>query len=204
MFNTEELYEEAGSRQLRRRGKEFTTELRDKMMGRPGPVALQIMIDWHQLDVSVEELQQETEAIFDDILEQQLAPLPGLLPLLDFLESCDKPKAIATSSQRRFVDRVLTISDLHSRFEFALTSDDIVHGKPAPEIYLAAAARLQVRPENMLVLEDSTIGSQAAVAAGAIVVAVPGEHSRHQTFPDVHLFADTLADPQLRRMIQGG
>ena len=60
MFNTEELYEEVGGELLSRRGKQCTRELLDQMMGRPSRIALQIMIDFHQLDASVEQLQTDT------------------------------------------------------------------------------------------------------------------------------------------------
>ena len=56
MFNTEDLYQYVGSEILRRRGKRFEADLLNQMMGRPGAVALQMMIDWHGLDASVEEL----------------------------------------------------------------------------------------------------------------------------------------------------
>ena len=58
MFNTEELYQDVGAELLRRRGHAFTQELLDQMMGRPGRIALQCMIDRHGLDATVEQLQQ--------------------------------------------------------------------------------------------------------------------------------------------------
>src|SRR5262245_22289269 len=92
MFNTEELYQEVGSELLRRRGYDFTQELLDQMMGRPSHIALQIMIDTHTLKATVEELLAETDEIFPDILRTRLAPMPGLLELLDALEQRKIPK----------------------------------------------------------------------------------------------------------------
>src|SRR5436190_20823147 len=85
MFNTEELYQSVGTELLRRRGCDFPPELLDKMMGRPARVSLQIMIDWHKLDATVEQLSAETDEIFRDVLPQRLAPMPGLLGLLGAL-----------------------------------------------------------------------------------------------------------------------
>ena len=84
-----------------------------------------------------------------------------------------------------------------------LTSADIVEGKPHPEIYRKAAARLGVATSELLVFEDSQNGCRAAVAAGAVAVAVPGGHSRRHDFTGAHLVADTLADPRIRRLIGG-
>jgi HAD superfamily hydrolase (TIGR01509 family) len=197
MFNTEELYQEVGTEILRRRGYEFTPELLDQMMGRPSRVALQIMIDTHTLKATVEELLAETDEIFPEILRERLAPMPGLVKLLAALERHNIPKGIATSSRRSFVDRVLARFDYQPRFAPILTSEDITEGKPHPEIYLKAAARLNIAPGQMLVLEDSQNGCRAAVAAGAITVAVPGTHCLRHDFSGAALVAESLADPRI-------
>ena len=197
MFNTEELYQDVGGELLARRDKSFDADLLDAMMGRPPRVALQIMIDWHSLDATVEQLQQETDEIFTDILHQRLAPMPGLLTLLDRLEEAGLAKAIATSSGRKFVSGVLGRFDLLPRFHFILTAEDVVQGKPHPEIYLAAACRLALQPAEVMVLEDSFNGLSAAVAAGTFAVAVPGGHSRGHDFSAARLIADSLADPRI-------
>src|SRR6476660_538559 len=151
MYNTDELYQEAGAELLRRRGYEFTQAVLDQMMGRPSHVALQIMIDTHTLKATVEELLAETDEIFPEILRHRLAPMPGLVELLAALEKHRIPKAIATSSRRSFVERVLGAFNYQPRFSPILTSEDITHGKPHPEIYLKAAERLNIPPSEMLV-----------------------------------------------------
>ena len=162
MFNTEELYEEVGDVLLQRRGRRICRKLLDRMMGRPSPVALQAMIEFHALDASIEQLQRETAEVYPPILERGLRPMPGLLQLLDRLESACIPKAVCTSSRREFADKTLDVGGVSERFEFVLTADDVDQGKPAPDIYLAAAKHWGVEPQEMLVLEDSPIGCQAA------------------------------------------
>ena len=173
MFNTEALYEEVGGELLRRRGKVLTRQLLNQMMGRQSPVALQIMIDWYGLDATVQQLEDETDQLFDRILEEKLAPMPGLLDLLQALESAGIPKAIATSSRRCFVNRIVEQTGLVGRFQFVLAAEDVQHGKPHPEIYLTAASRFCLPSARVMVLEDSENGCRAAVAAGTFAVAVP-------------------------------
>ena len=99
MFNTEQLYQQVGAELLRRRGKVFDSVLLNKIMGRPGAVAFQIMIDEHSLPDTVQILADESDEIFKDILDEQLKLMPGLERLLGF--ACKPPtfpNAIATSS----------------------------------------------------------------------------------------------------------
>lgn len=201
MFNTEDLYDEVGAVILRRRGKEFTSGLKRKMMGLPSGLALQVMIDVHGLDATVEQLQRESDAIFAEILGPRLAPMEGLVELLEALEAAPIPKAIATSSRRSFTMKVLGHFGFEPRFQFLLTSEDVAQGKPHPEVYLAAAERFGLNPAQLLVLEDSENGCRAAVASGAYTVAVPSSHSSDHNFDGVHLVANNLADRRIYEAI---
>ncbi len=202
MFNTEELYQEVGGEILSRRGKQITGELLNEMMGRKSNVALAVMIEWHGLDETPEQLAAESAEIFGGLLPRRLAPMPGLLELLSSLEAAQIPKGIATSSGRAFVDRVLGLFDLAPRFNFILTSENIEHGKPAPDVYLLAAEHHGVAPAEMLVLEDSQIGTQAAVAAGAYAVAVPHGQSLQHHFRGARFEANSLADERIYRALR--
>jgi HAD superfamily hydrolase (TIGR01509 family) len=201
MFNTEELYQQVGTELLRRRGKPFTADLLNQMMGRPAKISLQIMIDYHQLSDTPAQLSKETDEIFAVILDRELAPMPGLLELLAALEANNIPKAIATSSGTRFIRRCLGQFELEPRFEFALTHEDVTHGKPHPEIYLTAAARLGLTPAEILVLEDSQHGCRAAIAAGTYAVAVPGGHSETHDFTGAAFIATSLADTRIYQVL---
>ena len=182
-LNTEDLYHIVLSELLRRRGKIFVPELRNAMMGKPSTVSMKIMIDWWSLEDTIDNLGVETREIFLPLLETKLALMPGVADLLERLHESGLPRAVATSSKRRFVDDTLGRLGLLERFAFILAAEDVTEGKPHPEIYHKAAKHFDVAPHEMLVLEDSATGCAAAVAAGAYVVAVPGDHSRHHEFP---------------------
>jgi HAD superfamily hydrolase (TIGR01509 family) len=201
MFNTEELYQHVGNELLTRRGKPWTQDLLNKMMGRPVLVALDIMIRWHDLDETPEQLSIESEEIFASILDERLEPMHGLFDLLDALEQAEVPKAIATGSRRKFVGEVLGRFDLEPRFEFVLTSDEVSNGKPHPEIYLKSAERLALLPSEIAVLEDSENGCASAAAAGTFVVAVPADHSQHHDFSKATMSIDSLADARLYELL---
>jgi pseudouridine 5'-phosphatase len=201
MFNTEDVYTRVGSMMLKRRGHEFTPELKDKMMGlRPQPT-FEMMIRHCNLCDTWQELAEESNRLFLGLLDERLSPMPGLLELLGALERAAIPKAIGTSSCHELVEACLKPYDMRWRFQFILAAEDIVRGKPDPEIYLTAARRFGVPPGEMAVLEDSRNGCLAAVAAGAFAVAVPGEHSRDHDFSMADLIAESLADPRLHRAL---
>jgi HAD superfamily hydrolase (TIGR01509 family) len=122
----------------------------------------------------VEELAAESSRLFYEVLGQEPAPLmPGVRTLLERLEQTGIPKAIATSSSTRYVERILTPHRLRDHFAFVLTCDDVQLGKPFPEVYEKAAARFGHAPAEMVVLEDSPNGLRAAKGAGARCVVVP-------------------------------
>lgn len=132
MFNTEELYTLAGTELLRRRGHRFTDALKNEMMGLQPQPSFEIMIRRCNLHETWQELAEESNQLFINVLEGNLAPLPGLLTLLGALERAGIPKAIGTSSARKLVHACLTPFDLERRFQFILTAEDITHGKPHP------------------------------------------------------------------------
>ncbi|MCA9126472.1 MAG: HAD family phosphatase [Planctomycetales bacterium] len=194
IVNTEELYTVVCDTILDRRGRKFTPHLKRQMMGLPGPAAWQMLIDHEGLSDSIATLAHESDQLFSNLLRTDLRTLPGLGELLEHLDELRLPRCIATSSSHEFARRVLETVGLIDRFDFVVTAEDVAHGKPAPDIYRAAARRMGVAPEQMMVLEDSQHGATAGVAAGAFTVAVPGEHSADHDFSSVQLKANTLAD----------
>jgi len=83
---------------------------------------------------------------------------------------------LASSSNRPVIDAVLTMAGLDRLFAVTVSSEEVARGKPAPDVYLEAARRLGVAPEACAVIEDSTNGILAAVAAAMTVVAIPNPH----------------------------
>ncbi|MEM1225325.1 MAG: HAD-IA family hydrolase [Planctomycetota bacterium] len=204
LFDTEGLYFRVGQEVLGARGHQFTSALQHRMMGRVGLDAIAQMVDMHGLEDSPESLLAESDEIYARLLQEGIPAMPGLSRWMGHLQSSGLPHGVATSSRRRFVDVILPTTDWQGALSFVLCGDDVKHGKPHPEIYLRAAEQLGVAPESMLVLEDSGNGVAAAVAAGAIVVAIPNSHTADHCFDGVALVADSLNDPRLHAMLKAG
>lgn len=105
--------------------------------------------------------------------------MPGVTALLPQLHAAGYPMAVATASDRAWVQRWFTRFELWPYFQAIATGDDVKHNKPAPDVYLFAASQLGVPPERCLVFEDSLPGLTAAKAAGMTVIAIPGPHMHH-------------------------
>jgi HAD superfamily hydrolase (TIGR01509 family) len=134
-------------------------------------------------------------------MDTAVHPTAGLFALLARLERRGLPRAVATSSRRAYAATLLERHGLAGHFAFVLSGEDVTRGKPDPEIYLTAAARFGVPPGRMLVLEDSAAGVAAAKAAGALVVAVPHEHSPAARLAAADHIVARLDDPVVLALI---
>lgn len=201
LFDTESLYWQVGTTLLGRRRREFCVNLQQRMMGRIGVAAIREMIDFHSLSDDAHELLAESDTIFHELLGEGPAPMPGMPELIARLQRMELPFGVATSSRNRFARQILEPQTWFASLAFLLTGDDVTHGKPHPEMYLRAARRLGISPEEMLVFEDSGNGAAAAVAAGACVIAVPNECTRHHPFEGVFAVAESLQAPVVLELL---
>ncbi|MGY4254491.1 HAD superfamily hydrolase (TIGR01509 family) [Bradyrhizobium sp. USDA 4516] len=143
------------------------------MVGLPGPVCEAMLRDHYGAAFPLADVNQAFLEHRDRMMRSGLPLKSGTLALLDALALAERPMAIVTSSSRRSAERNLTLAGIRARFDTLLTLDDVAQGKPDPELYLKAAARLGVRPASCIAVEDSNHGVAAAHAAGAITLMVP-------------------------------
>jgi HAD superfamily hydrolase (TIGR01509 family) len=202
MFDTEALFFRVATEMLAERGKTFTHDIMARMIGRQWIVAGRAFKEMAGLEESLEELQNEARSRFHSLIDSAVHPTPGLFMLLAHLEHRGIPRAVATSSRREYADRLLRNHGLDRHFQFLLTAEDVEHGKPDPEIYLKAAHQFAIRPESLVVLEDSPAGLAAARAAGALVLAVPHDHSPPESLAAAHGPLERLDDPRLLRLLE--
>lgn len=203
MFNTEHVFYESAEVLLQRRGLPMSRQAMDVMLGRRPLESFQALIDFLGLTESPADLLAESRVVFYELLQTRLQPMPGLFELLDRIEARGLPKGVATSSPRDYLETVFSRFNLLSRFPVILTAESVTLGKPNPEIYLKAAQELGVRPDQMLVLEDTQTGTRAGAAAGAFVVSVPHEHTETHDFSQSSYIATSLVDPFVVGLIEG-
>lgn len=111
--------------------------------------------------------------ILINLIREKLQPKIGLGEILDLVREQGLRCGTASSGDRIYIDVVLDVLKIRHHFQAVATGEEVAEGKPSPELYLLAAARLGVGPAGCVALEDSPSGVRAAKAAGMRCIAVP-------------------------------
>jgi HAD superfamily hydrolase (TIGR01509 family) len=174
MVDTEPLSRQAWEQVLDEAGfGPLQDEHYEQVIGRRLQDTAEFLIEVYDLPFTAVELAQLKNDVFALIRAEGVPVMPGLRKLVDELERLEIPWGIATSSPRQVAEEIVTQLGLAESCEVIAGGDEVAHGKPAPDVYLLAAERLNVLPRHCLALEDSPPGCQAAQAAGMMVIAVP-------------------------------
>ena len=146
--------------------------------------------------VSRAEMRKERVELMDAYVAQfGVEAKPGIHELLDYLKGQGIRTAIATSSPMERAKSYLDSLGLTTKFDCICSGHDVAQGKPAPDIYLKAAASIGVPPENCLAIEDAPAGIESAHRAGCWPVLVPDlDGSNEEMRKTLYAEADTLLD----------
>jgi len=173
LFDTERLYEKAFISAAAQLGHQADREIFARLIGSPWPHNKRVLLAHYGPDFRVDELVEVWVGHFKRLVEIDLPMKPGVLELLAVLDEKHLPRAIATSSSHDTVAHHLAMHRLAERFHAVVAEGDYAEGKPAPDPFLRAAAKLGVAPSDCLALEDSFNGVRAASAAGMMTFMVP-------------------------------
>ncbi len=197
LADSEPVYHAAMQSLLTPLGKELTAQHQQDMMGSS------IEDTWRYLARTFE-LTGPLEALidaYDQELRRQLAlvrePLPGAVELVANLRARGVPIAVASSSLPAWIEALLGGIGLADAFDAVVSATMVARGKPAPDIYREAAARLGVAPEGCVAIEDTPTGLAAAKAAGMLAVQVRAASTAWPPLPAADLVLDALTQFEL-------
>jgi HAD superfamily hydrolase (TIGR01509 family) len=192
MLDTERIAKLAWQQAARQAGHDMPDALFEKMIGRTKFDSVGLLQDAFGPDFDFDQAYHNCAAIYQDHVERHGLPLmPGILELLGDLSVRHIPLGVATSTRNPVARHRLEQTGLLGYFSVLVTGDEIVRGKPAPDIYLEAARRLALDPATSFALEDSPAGVRSAHAAGLKVIMVPDlvpPTPEISTLHDVRLF----------------
>lgn len=178
--DTMPLHYQAWVAVLGEHGVEFPEALFYEMAGIPTPKIVEILNQRHGHSMPA----LETATRKDLLYEQMIPKVSAIAPVLDIIKQYHGklPMAVATGGSRAVVTKTLASLGLLHYFQTLVTADDVLHGKPAPDIFLEAARRLGVPPEQCCGFEDAELGLAAIRAAGMFAVDIrPLFHAKPRT-----------------------
>ena len=149
----------------------FEEELFYEWGGRPVTEIIAALNQMHGLNMPVDAVARRKENLYFE-LQDELKAIPEVIEHIE-TQHGHIPLAVVSGSRRKSVVHSLSALGLLEKFDVLVCAEDYPHGKPAPDCFLTAAARLGVDPKDCLVFEDTEMGIRAATAAGMAWVRVP-------------------------------
>ena len=175
LLDSEQVWDEVREELARERGGRWHSRAQREMMGMSSREWSRYMHDIIGLPQSPEEISAEVVRRLEQRYRERLPLLPGAVDAVERLGAV-WPLGLASSSNRELIDLALELSDLARRFCATVSSEEVARGKPAPDVYLEAARRLEVAERSCAAIEDSHNGIRSAKAAGMTVLAIPNPH----------------------------
>jgi len=172
IVDSEHVWDTAREALARERGGRWHEHAQKDMMGMSS-------LEWSRYMHEVVGLSEPPEEISAEVVRRLETTYREELPLIKGAPEAVArlaerwPLAIASSSNRPLIDLVLGLSGLASYFEASVSSEEVTSGKPAADVYLAAAKRIGVDARSSVAVEDSANGLRSASAAGMRVIAIP-------------------------------
>ena len=174
MLDTETIARQAFHDAAEELGLSIPAEIYNQMIGKNTKSSRELLFDNYGPEFPYDQL-HETMSRNEEthIKVHGISTKPGLLDLLDLLDQYSFPKAVGTSTRKEVALKRLQTAQIRDRFDQMAFGDEVTHAKPAPDLFLKVAHRLNQLPENCLILEDSEPGIQAGSAAGMIPIMIP-------------------------------
>jgi len=174
MIDTEPMYKRAWQGAAKELGYEIEDSFYLNLIGRTNIESESMLRDNFGSEFPIERFRALWNSKWsDEAAESGIPKKPGIVELLFWLESSNIRVAVATSNGIEYASLCLSNTGLSEKFEHIVTGDTVTNGKPAPDIFLEAASRLGVAPEDCIALEDSEAGVLSANSAGMRVYLVP-------------------------------
>lgn len=156
-----------------------------------------------QLAPEISELSQlEREGFHRALQSASLQPIPGILKLIEKVQQINAGIGLASSSSCRNIDLIIGKAGLKDKIPVITSGEEVIHGKPAPDIFLLAAKRLGIAPEHCLVLEDSPLGIAGARKAGMKTVGFRNPSSGNQDLSAADIQIDDIGPDSREQLIK--
>jgi HAD superfamily hydrolase (TIGR01509 family) len=162
---------------MQREGRPLSEADFKRTFGQRNDTVLRDMLDPHISDADIQRIADFKEAAYRDLVrEKGIAPLPGVLHWLEALRVAGWRQAVASAAPRANVDCIVEAMNIAHYFDALTSAEDVTRGKPDPQVYLVAAARVGATPARAIVIEDAPAGVEGARRAGMKRIGVRSSH----------------------------
>jgi HAD superfamily hydrolase (TIGR01509 family) len=182
-------------------GHTLTRAENEQFIGTTTELMFDTLIRRHSLPRSIAEYAALYDAGVLCVLAEPHQPEPGVVALIARLQELGVRLAVASSSHRLWIEITLGSIGLSSAFEVIVSGDDVVRGKPDPEIYRLAAQQLGIPAERCVAIEDSPNGVLSASRAGMFVLGVRTPYTAHLHLDGANRIVDSLTDLDLSQEV---
>jgi HAD superfamily hydrolase (TIGR01509 family) len=173
MVDSEPLARQAWQDIIQAMGRKLDESVYASVVGLRIDESSHILQESLDLPINPKELAAMKASRLAEILANGIPIMPGLLELISTIDQRALPWAVATSSNQSYARAIIDQLELSVTCQAIAGGDEVKQGKPAPDIYLLAAERLSISPDECMALEDSVPGARAAVSAGMRTIGVP-------------------------------
>ncbi|MFH0748762.1 MAG: HAD family phosphatase [Candidatus Bathyarchaeota archaeon] len=201
IVESEHLHIQAEKQVLLKNGLELSSEDLHKYTGTTAKDMFTDIIRRYKLNTTFEDMNREKKTILLKLLDEETQPTKGVVDLIWKLQRKDIKLGIASSSDKDLIKYILRKLKLSNAFHSMLSSDDIIHGKPDPEIFLKSAQQLNTNPSVCLVVEDSTFGVEAAKKAGMKCLGYRNPQSGNQDLSLADIIIDDFSKVKVQELI---
>jgi beta-phosphoglucomutase-like phosphatase (HAD superfamily) len=190
--DTEHLSEKATVEILSNHGIHMTEDEKYRAFGRKIEEIFADALNARKMKMDIKKLMKGKDEIFEKAIKKDLRPIRNSIGLVKFLKDKGYKVGLATSSHMRKMVLELRILGIEDLFDAKMSGDHVRKGKPDPEIYLKAAKRLGVKPEECAVIEDSAFGVQAGKNAKMFAIGFRSPNSLGQDLSGADMVVDNL------------
>ncbi|MBS1517888.1 MAG: HAD family phosphatase [Bacteroidetes bacterium] len=157
----------------------------------------------YDLEHSVEELMESEKMRMYSVLSSDMisTPVSGINELILSFERSNFRLSVASSSPRDNIQLVLNKHGLNIHFDYIISGEEVLNGKPAPDIFLKTAEHFKVKPDSCYVIEDSANGVKAAKSAGMNCIAYINPNSGNQDVSDADLSVESFSDEEIIKIL---
>lgn len=141
--------------------------------GKKNQIIIPDVLGWSHDPAEIEAIGDRKEVLYRSLVQSEgVTVLPGARELLSALRDAGVPRALGSSTPRANLEAIFAATGLDQYLDAIVCAEDVVHGKPAPDVFLEGSTRLGIEPSACVVFEDALFGIEAAQRAGMKVVAV--------------------------------